>query len=87
MIVQSNRVTIIVEDGAVYLDKWVYINIDLSMCNIPNNIHALQWLNGKGHIEYIGHTMPNLDINELPDWAIKCVEQWEIESKINPPLE
>jgi hypothetical protein len=86
MTVQSNRVTIIVADGAVYLDEGVYSHLDLSTCNIPKDVHALQWLNGKGHIEYIGHPIPNLDITVLPDWVNKCIEKWEIAYKLNPPV-
>jgi hypothetical protein len=81
--VQSNRVTIIVDDGTVYLDEKTYINLDLSMCGIPKDVHALQWMNNRGHIEY-RDTRENLDITKLPDWAIKCIEQWEIASKTIP---
>jgi hypothetical protein len=83
--IQSNRVTIIPSDGAVYLDDGVFIEMDLSMCGIPENVHALQWLDGKGNIEYVQNIIPVLDITELPDWAIKCIEQWEIAYNLNPP--
>lgn len=83
---QSNRITIIPNDGAVYLDAGVYSSLDLSTCGIPGDVHALQWLNGKGHIEYVGHPIPNLDITVLPDWVNKCIEKWEIAHKLNPPL-
>jgi len=84
--VQSNRITIVVEDGAVYLDKGVYSYLDLSTCNIPKDVHALQWLNGKGHIEYIKNIIPVEYITELPNWVSKCIEKWEIAYKLNPPI-
>jgi hypothetical protein len=90
--VQSNRVTIIPSDGAVYLDLWVYSNLDLSKCGIPEDVHALQWMTDSGHIEYVDtpddSPKPDHDyITELPDWAIKCIEQWEIAYIANPPIE
>lgn len=75
--VQSNRVTIIVDDGAVYLDTLVYIDLDLSTCGIPEDVHALQWRDNAGHIEYRGQFVQNDDITELPDWALACVAKWE----------
>ena len=85
--INSNRLTIIPADGAVYLDAGVFIDLDLSSCGIPENIHALQWLNNKGHIEYVGHVEMNTDITELPAWAIKCVEEWEKANAIPPPAD
>jgi hypothetical protein len=84
--IQSNRVTIIVDDKAVYLDQYVYDDLDFSNCGISEDIHALQWMIDKGHIEY-RDARHNLDITELPEWAIKCVEQWEIAYNTNPPTE
>lgn len=74
---ESNRLTIIVSDGAVYRDQGAISNLDLTNCGIPSDIHALQWLNGSGHIEYVGpdHNDP---ITELPQWALNCVALWEI---------
>lgn len=73
MQIYTNRLAIIVDDGAVYSDHRVWIGLDFSNCNIPNDIHALQWKDGVGHIEY-RDTSPNLDINELPIWAINCYD-------------
>lgn len=83
--IQSNRVTIIPSDGAVYLDTYVYIDLDLSDCGIPEDVHALQWLNNSGHIEYKSEWVHNEPITELPDWAIKCMAKWEQAFNINPP--
>lgn len=83
--IQSNRVTIIPSDGAVYLDEWVYINLDLSDCGIPENVQALQWLNGSGHIEDYSNEVDNESITSLPDWALRCIHKWEQEYIQNPP--
>jgi hypothetical protein len=82
--VQSNRVTIITYDNAVYLDLFVYTDLDLSTCGIPANIHALQWNTNSGWIEYTDGTH-NQDITELPQWALNCVDVWEARYNANPP--
>ena len=75
------RITIIPIDNAVYKDDKCYIRLDLSSCNIPNNIHALQWNNNKGWIEYKtnddGSRPENEDISELPTWVDKALLVWE----------
>jgi hypothetical protein len=81
----SNRVTVIVDDNAVYLDQGIFIDLDFSNCGIPEDIHALQFLNGSGEIEY-RDSRHNFPITELPEWAIKCIEQWDL-AKINRPNE
>jgi hypothetical protein len=91
LMIQSNRVVIIPIDGTVHLDMGAFIELDLSSCGIPADVHALQWFTTKGHIEYIepDDDSPKPihdDITELPDWAIKCIEQWEIASKTKSPL-
>lgn len=84
--VQSNRITILVDDGAVYLDDWTYINLDLHTCGIPEDIHALHWLNGEGQLEF-RDTRHNQIISELPEWAIKALALWETAYKLYPPEE
>ena len=37
------KLTIIPVDGSVGVDGKFYENLDLSSCNIPENVHALQW--------------------------------------------
>lgn len=63
-----NRLTLIPSDGAVYFDDKVILGLDLSF--IPNGVHALQWLNDAGWIEYIDPAIPNEPISVLPNWAI-----------------
>lgn len=70
------KLTIVPEDKTVIVDGIPLLNLDLSSCNIPANIHALQWNNDKGWIEYVdvdGEKEPNLAITELPEWANLCV--------------
>jgi len=74
--VTTNRVTIIVDDNAVYTDTLVYLNLDLSECGIPQGVHALQFKDGTGEIEWKG-PIENTVINELPEWALRCLEKWE----------
>lgn len=73
---ESNRLTIIVKDSAVYRDQGVLMNLDLSSCGIPADVHALQWFNNEGHVEYFG-PVPNSSITELPSWASNCIAIWE----------
>lgn len=74
---ESNRLTIIVKDNAVYRDQGVFMDLDLSNCGIPQDVHALQWNINEGHIEYAG-PIPNVTITELPQWATNCIAIWEI---------
>lgn len=74
------RLTIVPDDGFVSIDNVVKaLSIDLTSCNIPTDIHALQWYDNRGWIEYEDSTdpfapkQPNLDIYSLPEWAITAV--------------
>ena len=71
------NLTIINEDNAVYADGMALANLNLSTCNIPSNVHALQWKVNLGWIEFKDNadfTKPaNKVINTLPDWANNCV--------------
>lgn len=77
------RLTIIRADGAVYKDGVSYSGLDLS--NVPANIHALQWYETEGEVEFINNpnrTKPqNEIISELPTWATTCVTKWD-EAKV-----
>jgi hypothetical protein len=72
------RLTIIRADGAVYKDGVSYSNLDLTA--VPANVHALQWYETEGEIEFINNsdrTKPqNEFIFELPAWANACVTKW-----------
>lgn len=72
------RLTIIPIDGSVYKDGVSYSGLDLSTCSIPTNIHALQWYDTEGEIEFNGKPKPlNEFISVLPDWANVCVNKWD----------
>ena len=58
--------TIIPSDSAVSVD---YISASgLSLTNIPSNIHALQWEEDAGWLEF-NDSKPNENIKKLPEWA------------------
>jgi hypothetical protein len=70
------RLTIIPSDGAVYKDGYSFSGLDLS--SVPANVHALQWYETEGEIEFSGKPKPqNETITELPSWANDCVVKWE----------
>ena len=71
------KLTIIPSDKAVYKDGLCYSDLNLSSANIPTNIHALQWDNNAGHIEYKNHVKPNEDITTLPEWADVSLTVWQ----------
>lgn len=53
--------------------------LDITTCNIPDNVHALQWYGNRGWIEFKDSDDPftpkqtNEEITELPEWANACV--------------
>jgi len=67
--------TIIPVDGSVGEDGEFYLNLDLSSCNIPADVHALQWQDTAGWIEYKSALVQNQDITELPAWANACINK------------
>lgn len=73
------KLTIIPEDSFVSVDgDGSHRLLDLSNCNIPQNVHALQWYETEGEIEFNGRPKPqNEPITELPAWATACVSVWE----------
>jgi hypothetical protein len=81
----SKRLTIIPVDSTVYLDQGVYLDLDLSSCGIPEDVHALQYKPhlGFGWIEFVDPENPFTDVKksneqliEVPQWAINCVNVW-----------
>jgi len=73
------KLSIIPIDGAVYKDGYSYSGLNLSF--VPSNVHALQWKDTKGWIEFVDNddgTKPqNEAITELPSWANACVTKWD----------
>jgi len=78
------RLTIIPSDRAVYVDNQCSIGLDLSSCDIPKNIQALQWYSDHGNIEFL-ENIPNEEITVLPDWASACLNVWTIINTPAPP--
>lgn len=78
------RLTIIPEDNFVAVNSDTsHQPLDLTSCNIPSEVHALQWFDTKGWIEFddpvdpFSPKPPNEMITELPEWALACVAVWE----------
>ncbi len=73
------KVTIIPIDNAVYKNGYSYSGIDLTF--IPANVHALQWKDNAGWIEFVvdsnGTKPQNEPITELPDWANQALVKWQ----------
>jgi PIN domain nuclease of toxin-antitoxin system len=70
------KLTIIPNDGAVYKNDICFLEVTLE--NVPLNVHALQWNKKDGWIEYSDGSA-NQEIQSLPDWAVSAVAAWEIE--------
>jgi hypothetical protein len=69
------KLTIIKDDGAVYKDSVSYAN--LSLPTIPSDVHALQWNDSVGHIEFVDNVKINETITELPLWANDALTSWQ----------
>ena len=82
--------SIVPSDGAMTVDGKGMGGLDFTSANIPEGINALQWESGQGELEYTdARANPNVIINEVPEWAQKCLDifvervQWELEN--TPP--
>jgi len=58
------RITLIPSDKTIGIDNEFYINVQQDLSWIPANIHAVQWYNTWGEIEY-NDGSPNEKIEEL----------------------
>ena len=87
------KLTIIIDDNAVYVDgvmkAYAPKPLDLSVCNIPSDVSALQWKETAGWIEFQDNpdgTKPaNEPITILPEWANACVTVWNEWTPYVPP--
>ena len=75
------KLTIIPSDGAVYENEVSYLNLIWE--GTPANVHALQWQDVAGWIEYTDG--PNEDITELPQWADNAMAAWTVANTPAPP--
>lgn len=77
------RLTIIPSDKNVGINNEFLTGLDLSTCGIPDNVHALQWYETEGELEFINNpdrTKPmNESLLEIPQWANNCVMIWNQE--------
>jgi hypothetical protein len=69
------KLTIIPLDGAVYENDVSYLS--LTWNGTPINVHALQWQDVKGWVEYNDGKL-NEDITVLPDWAYNAMDAWQV---------
>lgn len=69
------KLTIIKDDGSVYKDNVFYSN--LSLPTVPSDVHALQWNESVGHIEFVDNVKANEAITELPSWANDALNAWQ----------
>lgn len=79
------RLTIIPADGSVGENDVFYFPLDLSSCAIPADVHALQWQDTAGWIEYNSPLVENQPITELPAWANCCMTKWTEANTPVPP--
>lgn len=77
------KLTIIPADGSVGENDVFYSDLNLSSCNIPADVHALQWQDTAGWIEYNSPLVENQPITELPAWANCCMTKW---TEANTPV-
>jgi hypothetical protein len=68
------KITIIPKTGSVYKDNVVYN--ELTWQGTPANVHALQWFDIAGWIEFVDYS-PNERIDVLPDWANNALIAWD----------
>jgi hypothetical protein len=76
------KLTIIPVDGLVGKENYFFTGLDLSTSGISVGVHALQWYDIEGEIEFTTNsdrTKPQNElISELPAWATACVEIWNV---------
>jgi hypothetical protein len=75
--------TIIPIDENVSKDGVSYLDLDLSSCNIPSNVRALQWRETSGWLEF--WDKQNEDITSLPSWVDCCLAVWTVANTPVPP--
>lgn len=64
------KLTIIPEDGAVYVDGSATLGLTITA---PLDVRALQWSGASGWVEH-STGEPNQQITDLPAWALAAVE-------------
>jgi hypothetical protein len=78
------KLSIIPVDKTVCVDGVCYAG--LTWEGTPIDVHALQWFDAAGWIEFVGQVKPNEDITELPVWAINAQAAWTVANQPKPVL-
>ena len=76
------KLTIIPIDGAVYENEVCYSGLKWE--GTPIDVHALQWLDVEGWIEF-NDGKPNETITLLPQWANNAMDAWTVANTPVPP--
>ena len=76
------KLTIIIDNKQVYKNEICYSNLEWQ--GTPLNVHALQWFDSYGWIEFTDNS-PNENITVLPEWANNALNAWEIANAPKPP--
>jgi len=73
------RLCIITNDKIIIKDGEGYSGLDVSY--IPTTVHAFQWYETYGEIEYknteLGIKPPNENITSFPDWVNSALTVWD----------
>src|SRR6056297_3633892 len=70
------KISIIPVDGAVVKDGVGYVDLDLSVAEIPDDVRALQWVDSAGEVEYLDNeTSP---VKTFPTWAEAALGVWAV---------
>lgn len=76
------KLSIIPSDGTVCENGFCYTR--LSWQGTPANVHALQWDNDSGWLEFSDGS-PNEPITEIPAWATNAKSAWDTAANPPPP--
>jgi hypothetical protein len=77
------KLTIIPIDGTVCEDDVCYSGLQWQ--GTPANIHALQWFDVSGWIEF-NDGAQNENITELPSWTNNAMDAWTVANTPVPPV-
>jgi hypothetical protein len=78
------RLSIIPSDGTVCEDSVCYTK--LTWEGTPSDVHALQWFDTEGWIEYIDPSVENETITSLPQWTNNAMDAWTVANTPAPIL-
>ena len=83
---ERTLLTIVPSDGGILKPEGGFLELDLSSCNIPEDIHVFHWWGNRGVIEFTD-TRPNEEVFALPNWANACSSLWDQKDyeRRNPP--